>query len=337
MRVLIYGAGAIGGYLGALLSDCGADVTFIARGETLRALNERGVVVEWADGRSRLVPVKACQPGLSREKYDLVFVTLKSMQLADAASDIGACVAADGKIVMIQNGLPWWYFERIDSPWRGRAIPSLDPNSKLANSFDLDQVVGAVIYKPVTVLAPGRLFVPAVRADKLVIGSIDNSLDPALSQIASLVTNAGLPTEVTTDIRAAKWGKLLINLLWNPLCALTQSAPGHIASTAGGAALARAMLEEGAAVAHALGIAMDANADAELARVADNFTQQPSMLQDLRAGRALELDAILNSVIDLAAITGIEVPHLKTIAACVALLDQRVREQGFAIRAVNKQ
>jgi 2-dehydropantoate 2-reductase len=337
MRVLVYGAGGIGAYLGGLLADAGVDVTLLARGAQHQSLSSEGLMLEWADGRSRRIPVKACRPGETEGRYDLVFVTLKSMQLADAAQDIVATLSGQGSMVMIQNGLPWWYFDRIDSPWRGTRMPHADPDGTLASSFDLDRVIGAVIYKPVTVTAPGRLFIPSVNADRLILGELDNRISSRVEQIAAMVSAAGLPTEVSTGIRTAKWRKLMVNLVWNPLCALTQSSPGHIAGFPAGAELVRMMMAEGAAVAASVGVIVEADPEAELRRIADNFTQQPSMLQDLRAGRPLEWDAILNAVIDIATVTGVPVPTLKNIAACIGILDQRIRADGVAFQPISKR
>ncbi len=330
MRVLIYGAGAIGAYLGGLLTESGVDVTLLARGAQLEALARDGLKVTTADGRTRTIAVQTCRPGAANRRYDLVFVTLKSMQLAAAASDIAATLAPDGDLVMIQNGLPWWYFEQLDSPLRGIALASLDPDGALARGYDLTRVIGAVIYKPVMVTAPGQLKLPSFDGDKLILGEIDNRASERVQRIAAMVSAAGLAGEVSTDIRLAKWRKLASNLVWNPLSALTQSPPGRIAATAGGAALVRDMMREGAAVAAAVGIDTGLDAETELRRVQGNFTQQPSMLQDLRAGRALELDAILNVVIEIAGLTGVAVPALQHVAACVGLIDQRIRDDGVA-------
>jgi 2-dehydropantoate 2-reductase len=232
---------------------------------------------------------------------------------------------------MIQNGLPWWYFERVESPWRGTRLDVLDPGGALARSFDLDRVVGGLIYRPVTVTAPGRLAIPTVGGgEKLVIGEIDNRFSGRLTEIARLVEAAGFPVEISGDIRAAKWRKLLLNLLWNPLCALTQSPPGQIVTVAPAAQLVRELLREGAAVAAALGVAAELDADGELERVAGNLRQQPSMLQDVRAGRPLEWEAMLGAVIAMAQLTGVAVPHLRAVGACVAVLDQRIRQDGVA-------
>lgn len=330
MRILIFGAGAIGGYLGGLLTAAGEDVTLLARGAQYEALSREGLDITWADGRTRLIRVKTCLPDAAGSGFDLVLVTLKSMQLAASARALCATLTPGGALVMIQNGLPWWYFDGIDSPWRGTRLASVDPQGELARGIDLAQVIGAVIHQPVMVTAPGQLFIPAFKAERLVIGELDNRITPRVREIAALLTRSGMRGEVSDDIRLAKWTKLMTNLVWNPLSALTQSTSGHIAALPGAAALVRDMMREGEAVARAAGVTITADIDGELARVQGNFTQQPSMMQDIRAGRALEIDAILNAVIEIADLTGVAVPALRHIAACVSLLDQRVRDDGVA-------
>ncbi len=332
MRTLIYGAGAIGGYVGGLLAKAGGDVTLLARGAHAAALKRDGLTIEWHDGRSLEVRPPVLLPGAAASRFDTIFVTLKSMQLADAAADIVRLLAPGGSLVMIQNGLPWWYFERLDSPFAGTRLKSLDPDGRLAASFDLDSVIGSVIYKPVMLAAPGRLFIPKVALDRLIIGELDGRTSALATGVADAVTAAGLPTDITPDIRLEKWQKLGSNLVWNPLSALTQSTSGYVAASPAGADLVRRMISEGRAVAASIGVAMGLDAEAELKRVKGNFSQQPSMMQDIRAGRPLELDAILGAVIEIAAITGVAVPTLTDIATCVDLLDRRVREDRVAFR-----
>ncbi|HEY4542421.1 MAG TPA: 2-dehydropantoate 2-reductase [Noviherbaspirillum sp.] len=334
MRILIYGAGAIGGYLGAVLSEAGLDVSLLARGATHAALAAGGIVLEQANGRRRRVPLRVLHADEVDGGYDLVLVTLKATQLAAAAPHIAATAGPDASIVMIQNGLPWWYFEQIDSPLHGTRLHSLDPDGALARGFELERVVGAVIYQPVTVRAPGHLLTPGTAPARLIIGEIDNRIRPRTERITDLLGTEGLEVSATSDIRREKWRKLLINLVWNPLCALTQSAPGHIAALPGGARLVGQLLQEATTVAAALSVQLDCDPERELQRVAGNFDQQPSMLQDLRAGRALETDAILNSVIEIADLVGVAVPTLRNIASCIALLDQRLREDAVAIRPI---
>ncbi len=328
MRILIYGAGAIGSDLGALLTASGEDVTLLARGAQLAALQSTGVTVERKGQPLRQVPVKAACAEECPGPYGLIFVTLKSTQLEAAAADIVSRLHPDGALVMIQNGLPWWYFEGIDSPFAGSPLPCLDPNGQLRRQIPLARVVGAVIYRPVTQTAPGKIFLPEIMPPRLWIGEVDNRLSDRLRAIADCVSRAGLPTEPTRDIRQAKWQKLMMNLIWNPLCAITQSAPGHIVASPLAADLVRLMLAEGSAVARRVGVEVQADPEAELERIRQNFTQQPSMLQDIRAGRPLESDAIVNAVVDMARLTGVAVPTLKSVAALLDVLNQAVMRQG---------
>jgi 2-dehydropantoate 2-reductase len=334
MRTLVYGAGAIGGYIGALLAQHGADVTLLARGVTLEALRRDGIRVEWEDGRVLHTAVRACGPGRAEGRFDLVIVTLKSMQLAAAAQEIRALTAPGGSVVMIQNGLPWWYFDRVPSPWQGTRLKSLEPGGELTAGYDLDRVVGAVIYKPVMASAPGRLFIPASTSNRLFIGEVDNSLTPRLQAIADAITPAGLPVEVTQDIRRIKWAKLMINLVWNPLGVVVQSPAGYVAEDPAGAQLVRSLVAEGTAVAQAVGVPVEFDADQELRRQVGNHTQLTSMLQDARAGRPMEWQAIIGVVLELAALTKTPAPTLQVIAACISLLDQRIRADKVALRPV---
>jgi 2-dehydropantoate 2-reductase len=335
MRTLVYGAGAIGGYIGALLAQHGADVTLLARGATLAALQRDGIRVEWGqDGRVLQQPVQACGPGQAKGRFDLVIVTLKSMQLAAAAQEIRALTAEGGSVLMIQNGLPWWYFDRVPSPWQGTRLKSLEPEGELTAGFDLDRVVGAVIYKPVMVQAPGRLFVPASPANRLVIGEVDNASTQRLADIAGLVTPSGLPVETTRDIRAAKWAKLMMNVVWNPFGTLVQAPAGYIAEYGPTADVARSLFAEASAIAAAVGVRVNFDPESDLRRQLGNHTQQTSMMQDARAGRPLEWEAIVGVVLELAALTKTPAPSLNFIAACIGLIDQRIRADKVAIRPV---
>ncbi len=331
MRILIYGAGAIGSDLGALLTASGENVTLLARGAQLAALQSAGVTVEQKGQPAQHMAVKAAPAEECQGPYDLIFVTLKSTQLEAAAADIVSRLAPDGAMVMIQNGLPWWYFEGINSPFAGAPLPCLDPNGVLRRLVPLARVIGAVIYRPVTQTAPGKIFLPQIMPPRLLIGEVDKRLSDRLQTIADLVSRAGLPTEPTADIRQAKWQKLMMNLIWNPLCSVTQSPPGYIVASPLAADMVRLMLGEGSAVARSVGVEIQADPDAELERIRENFTQQPSMLQDIRAGRPIESDAIVNAVVDMARLTGVPVPTLKSVAALLDVLNRAVIRQGQGI------
>jgi len=331
MKILIYGAGAIGGDLGGMLSLRGEDVTLLARGAQLQALQTHGLRVTRPNQPEQTIAVRAASAEQAGGGYELIVVTLKSMQLAAVASDLIDRLSPAGSLLMVQNGLPWWYFDRHPSAWSGARIGCLDPQGVLRDTLPLERVVGAVIYKPVTQTGPGHIFLPSVMSPKLIVGEVDHSLSPRLSAIQSLFQQAGLDTEVSENIRLAKWQKLMMNLIWNPLCAITQSSPGHIVASPQAEAMVRQLIGEGRAVAHRLGMPVQVNEDQEIQRVRQNLTQQPSMLQDVRAGRPLEVDAIVNSVVELAELTSVPVPGLRHVASLLEVLNQSITRTGCGI------
>ncbi|NBY62593.1 MAG: hypothetical protein EBQ70_00155 [Betaproteobacteria bacterium] len=240
-------------------------------------------------------------------------------------------------MVMIQNGLPWWYFDGVKSAHQGARLPCLDPEGVLQREIPLSRIVGAVIYRPVTQTAPGKIYLPKVMPPRLQIGEVDNQLSDRLQTIADLVSRAGLPTEVTQDIRRAKWQKLMMNLIWNPLCSITQSSPGYIVQSSLAADMMGLMMNEGSAVALSVGIDLKTDPQAEVERVRSNLAQQPSMLQDVRAGRPIEFDAIMKAVVEMAHLTGVPVPTLKSVAAMLDVLNAGIIRLGQGIDFQAKQ
>lgn len=331
MKILIYGAGAIGSYLGAILTLSGEDVTLLARGSQLEAIQSNGVLINRLEQKDQAVTVKAVDVLNAASNYDLIVVTLKAMQLAPAAADLMYRLSSTGSLLMLQNGLPWWYFYSDNSALSGTSIHCLDPERILQKTIDIQRVVGAVIYKPVTQLEPGKIFIPEVMASKLVIGEVNNSSSLRLKTIQALFEKAGFETQITQDIRLAKWQKLMMNLIWNPLCAITQSAPGHIVESPLGENLARNLIAEGLAVANALGMPVDIDENKEIVRISKNFTQQPSMIQDVRAGRSLEIDAILNSVIELATLSKVPVPNLVNLVSLLDVVNRNIERRKKGI------
>lgn len=333
MRYLVYGAGTIGGLLGGLLSKAGHDVTLVTRGAHRQAMAERGLIIhEKASGRIDTIAVKTIQPEAVQGTYDVVYVTLKAHQIAGSAEAIAKLRAEDGCFVFCQNGLPWWYFDRIESPHAGTRLKTLDPDGKLARIFPVQTIVGSLIFKPCDMVEPGTLSHTAAASDRLVIGEVDNALTPRMDSIAADMNGSGLKCEVSTDIRKSKWTKLLNNAVWNPLCALTQSGNNQVAKFGPTRELAAAMIAEAKAVAASVGIILDVDPQ----KTADDMAKRPpatsSTLADVRSGRQLELDALCRSVIEMAGLTGVPVPFLRAITACAGLLDQRIVEDGVYLR-----
>lgn len=234
-------------------------------------------------------------------------------------------------VVFPQNGIPWWYFEKLDSPLRGARIPSLDPDGRIAQAFAIDSVIGAVSYRPADLVEPGWIRLAEQPTDRLVVGELDDRITPRLQAIRNLIEPAGWPVEVTDRIRACKWGKLMSNAVFNPLGTLTQSSALQLVSFTPTRRVVRAMFQEVYAVARSVGVAPTMTADEMIAYSEKRVDIPSSTLQDTRAGRPLELDAICNAVIDIAHLTGVPVPGLEIVAACAAALNRRIVEDHVAI------
>jgi len=331
MRILVFGAGAVGSYVGGILTAAGADVTLVARGAQYEALSRKGLILEGPkSGRPDPVRVRACRPGEEKPPYDLIIVGLKSHQIAGAARHLVRLLAKDGMMLLGQNGLPYWYFEKLDSPLCGSRLASLDPDGTLAKTIPVDAVIGGVVFKPVDLVEPGRIRLADQATDRLVIGELDNRVTPRLAAMKSAIEPAGWPVVVTDNIRAAKWRKLLSNGVFNPLAAITQSTHRQIGDFEPTRRLARLMIDEVLAAAAAVGIRLDATADHMIDDIRKRVGILSSTLQDVRFGRKLELDALINSVIDVGRLTGIATPYLEAASACAALLNQRIVDDGVA-------
>lgn len=332
MRILIFGAGAVGGYLGGILTVAGADVTLIARGAQYEALAEKGLVLEGSRiGRVGPIAVRVCRPGEEKAPYDLIFIGLKAHHIGQNAAHIAGLLKRDGMLIFPQNGVPWWYFEKLDSPFRGARLPSLDPEGILAKAFPLDAVIGAVTYKPADLVEPGRIRLADQATDRLVVGELDNALTPRLQRIKDVIEPAGWPVTITDDIRSFKWCKLLSNAVFNPLGALTQSSALQTVRFPETRRIARALIEEVLAVAASVGVVPDMSADDMITYTEKRVEIPSSTLQDVRAGRQLELDALDNAIVDIGRLTGIATPNLELVAACANLLNQRIVEDRWAV------
>lgn len=331
MRILVFGAGAVGGYVGGVLTASGADVTLVARGAQHDALKQRGLILEGkTSGRPDPVRVRVCRPGEEKPPYDLIIVGLKSHQIAGAAAHMVKLLARDGMMLLGQNGLPYWYFEKLDSPLRGSRLASLDPDGALARTIPIDAVIGGVMNKPADLVEPGRIRLADQPTDRLAIGELDNRITPRLAAIKAVVEPGGWPVMVSDDIRAAKWRKLMSNGVFNPLAALTQSTHRQVGDFEPTRRIARWMIEEVLAVAASVGVKPDVNADQMIDDVRKRVGILSSTLQDVRFGRELELDALINSVIDVGRLTGVATPCLEIASACAGLLNRRIVDDGVA-------
>ncbi|OGA24801.1 MAG: hypothetical protein A3I02_12310 [Betaproteobacteria bacterium RIFCSPLOWO2_02_FULL_67_26] len=338
MRILVYGAGAVGGFLGGILTAAGADVTLVARGAQYDAMASRGLILEGkVSGRPDPIRVRVCRQGEEKPPYDLVVVGLKSHQIAGAAAHMASLLARDGMMLLGQNGLPYWYFEKLDSPLRGSRLKSVDPDGTLAKTIPIDAVIGGVMNKPADLVEPGRIRLADQATDRLVIGELDNRLTPRLEAIKSVIEPAGWPVQLSANIRAVKWRKLMSNGVFNPLGALTQSSALQIGEYEPTRRVARRMMDEVLAVAASVGVKPDMTADEMIADVRRRVGILSSTLQDVRFGRELELGAIIDAVIDVGRLTGVPAPYLEVASACAGLLNRRIVQDGVAFTPTSVQ
>jgi 2-dehydropantoate 2-reductase len=317
VRVAILGAGATGGFLGAQLARAGADVVLIARGPHLQAMRESGLRLIEPGGES-IVRVEATDDLEAVRSADFVFVTLKAHSVPAIAERLATSLGAGTAVVSAQNGIPWWYFQRHGGELEGIHLETVDPGGAIGRTIDPQRVIACIVYPATSVVGPG--IVRHVEGERFSLGELDGSHTERISALSGLLTGAGLKAPVQPRIRQELWVKLMGNAVFNPLSALTRVSLGAMAESPVLAPVVRAAMQEVDAVAGRLGIEIPVSIDQRIrgaARVGDHKT---SMLQDLEAGRPLEIDAIIGSVVELAGRLGVPVPHLETIYASVKVL-----------------
>jgi 2-dehydropantoate 2-reductase len=237
---------------------------------------------------------------------------------------------------MIQNGLPWWYFSGIESPWKGRGLQTLDPDGSLTKNIPVESIVGAVIFRPVIKVGPTQYVLPKVPKSWLSIGEVDNQIRPRLYEIEKLVASTGFGVQVVSDIRKAKWQKLLRKIVWNTQCTIGQCPPGRYEAHPYGSEIVHHNMQESLAITQQLGIELDISPANELLSAKGDFRNSPSMQQDIRAGRPLESAAIIKVVIEMGEILNIPTPTLRMISLFLDVLDQTAQAEGGGIRVVGK-
>jgi 2-dehydropantoate 2-reductase len=319
MRICVLGAGAIGGFLGARLARAGVDVVLIARGPHLQAMKESGLRVIDPHG-DWIVPVEATDDFAVMRDADAVFATLKAHSLPPVAARMAANLGAGTAVVSAQNGIPWWYFQRHGGELEGIHLETVDPGGEVARVIDPMRVIGCVVYPATSLVSPG--VVRHVEGERFSLGELGGEDTARSVELSRTLASAGLKAPVQARIRAELWLKLLGNAVFNPLSALTRASLSDIAGSPIVAPVVRAAMEEVDAVARGVGIEISVSIDQRIkgaARVGDHKT---SMLQDLEAGRPMEIDALTGSVVELGDRLGVPVPHLRTLYASVKLLGE---------------
>ncbi|MGA1318961.1 MAG: 2-dehydropantoate 2-reductase [Rubrivivax sp.] len=326
MKIAIVGAGAIGGYLGARLSAAGEDVTFIARNRNLEAINARGFRLLLEDGSELHAPAaRAVREPADAGPQDAVLLTVKAHQVVDLLPRMRDLFGPETAVVTMINGVPWWYFHRLAGPWEGRGLDSVDPGGVIASHIEPERVIGSVVYPAAELVEPG--VVRVIEGNRFTLGEPDGSRSERVERLSRALMNAGFKAPVSKDIRSEIWVKLWGNLTFNPISALTHATLEQICTFAPTRDLAVRLMTEAREVAQALGVQFRISLEQRIAGAQAVGAHKTSMLQDVEAGRALELEALVGAVIELGRITGTPTPTIEAVYALTRLLGQTLQAQ----------
>ena len=323
MKFAIYGAGAIGGLVGSRLIISGEEVALIARGPHLEAIREHGLAV-----RSQVFGDYHCQPFTTDDPesvgpVDFLILAVKAHSLGGIAPKLAPLLGEETVIVSAQNGIPWWYLDGLEQPWASEPLESVDPGGVIASHIDRRRVIGSIVYASSAVASPG--VVEHIEGSRCLLGEPDGSRSERVRRLADAFSASGLKASIRSNIRSDIWVKVLGNAAFNPISALTGATLGGLLRFPPTRKLARAAMEEVVAVAAALGVKMTVSVDRRLAGADQAGDHKTSMLQDLEAGRPLEVGPIVGAVIELGDRVGVKTPTLGALYACTKLLE---REQG---------
>ncbi|MFM9915136.1 MAG: 2-dehydropantoate 2-reductase [Rhizobacter sp.] len=325
MKIAVVGAGAIGGYLGARLAMAGQEVTFIARNQNLSAIRSRGFSLILEDGSVQHAPdVRAVDDMADAGPQDAVLLTLKAHQLREVLPTLRCLFGPKTCVVTMINGVPWWYFQRLAGPYMGRCLTSVDPDGAIARQIEPERVVGGVVFPAAELVEPG--LVRVIEGNRFTLGEPDGTRSPRVEALSQAMMKAGFKAPVSQDIRTEIWIKLWGNLSFNPISALTHSTLTGICRHPLARELATEMMREAQAVAEQLGVVFRISLEQRIAGAAAIGAHKTSMLRDVELGRALELEALVGSVVELGRITGTPTPAISAIYAATALLAQTLTD-----------
>ncbi len=322
MKICIYGAGAIGGFLAVELENAGVDVSCIARGPHLSAMQKHGLRLR-IDGIEKTAKIKCSDDPGDFGPQDYVIITLKAHSAAAVADRVAPLLNPDTGVVTAQNGVPWWYFYKLEGPWQDRRLKSVDPGDKQWKHIGPQRAIGCVVYPSAEVIEPG--VVKHIEGNRFSLGEPSGEKTERVQRLSKVLIDSGLKAPVRR-IRDEIWLKLWGNLAFNPISALTQATLDVIAGESPGTRdVARAMMLEAQAIGERLGARFAVDVEKRIDGAAKVGAHKTSMLQDLERGRPLEIDALLTVVREMGNIVGVQTP---TINMVLALLQQRARVAG---------
>ncbi len=323
MKVCIFGAGAIGGHIGAHLARGGADVSLVARGPHLEAIRQNGLRVVSRDDEFT-VSVRAGDDARAFGPQDYVFITLKSHQVDGALDAMRPLFAADTVVVPPTTGIPWWYFHGVSGPHAGRRLPELDPGGRQWSVIGPERVLGCAFWTAAEVVAPGVVHQDGMRA-AYPIGEPSGERSQRLLALVEAMAAGGLHAPIEDDIRGQIWIKMINSLCWNLAAFLSEAINGRFADAPDALQTVRRMMVEMEAIATALGARIPVPMEKRIALTVGASDHTMSMLQDLQRERPVEIDALADSVVAMARIAGLQAP---TVDALIALAKLKGRVRG---------
>jgi 2-dehydropantoate 2-reductase len=321
-KICIYGAGAIGGYMGAMLAKAGADVSLVARGPHLAAMQANGLILETAEGRET-VPVSASDNPADLGVQDYVIITLKAHSVPGVVDAMQPLLGHDTAVVFAVNGVPWWYFHELGGDLEGRRVETVDPGGKIWDGIGPERALGCVVYPAAEVPEPG--VIKHLAGDRFSIGEPNGEKSERAQELSNLLKTAGLRAPVRPRIRDEIWVKLWGNCSLNPISALTGATVEEMCTATDVRATVKNIMLEAQNVGEALGVKFAIDVEKRIAGAEAVGAHKTSMLQDLERGRPMEIDALVAAVAELGQLTGVETPTLDVV---LGLVKQRARIAG---------
>ena len=319
MKFLIAGAGAIGAYVGACMARAGIDVTLFARGPHLKAMQEHGVRIRSQEGdfeaRPRMIgSLEEAGP------MDVLILGVKAHSLPQLAPQLKPVLGPETTVVSTQNGIPWWYFQGIGGPWEGLRLERIDPEGVISAAIEARRVVGSIVYFSTEISEPG--VIEHTKGNRISLGEPDGTRSDRCRRIAEALVASGLRCPITTHIREEIWVKILGNASFNPVSALTRATLVQMVRDPGTAELIRNIMLEVESVSRKLGLELPVSIEQRMAGAEKVGEHKTSMLQDVEAGRPMELEALVGSVVELGERLGLALPHTRMVYSCAKLLNR---------------
>ncbi len=324
MKFLIAGAGAIGAYIGARMAQADFDVTLYARGPHLHAMQEHGVQVKSSDGDFVARPTIAASLA-EVGPVDVVFLGVKAHGLPQLAPQLQPVLGPDTAVVSTQNGIPWWYFQSFGGECEGLRLERIDPGGVISASIEAHRVIGSIVYFSTEITAPG--VIQHIDGNRITLGEPDGTRSDRLRKISEALIASGFRCPITARIRHEIWVKVLGNASFNPVSALTRATLVQMARDPGVCSVIRNIMQEVEAVSHKLGMELPVTIDQRIAGAEKVGEHKTSMLQDLEAGRPMELEALVGAVVELGERVGLPMSCTRTVYSCAKLLAERASRQ----------